>query len=167
MFSLDQVLHLLQLSLEKGKDSSKLNYNSFSYLQTDFINWTGLENIAVLDNLFITPLSDYYLSVSHQKRSQMYSLQDRVLWSIMYMWTDNSFNSLHDLLHSTETLSFSRINFMSIIQHTLCDLATIFKPNIGFVSPSDWLMKFPDLLNEEDLEEMDQDHSQKDVSTSN
>jgi hypothetical protein len=141
-WSSDQVRALLQVVLKKGISQQQLKFDSFSLYRKDLYAWTGFKKIKEMEDLYLTPLFEYYKDppkMTGLPKSEV-PIRDRVLWVFIYMWTDLSLLSLYQQLIETRSLPEMDVkNFKRMLRRTARDLCSAVEGCVQLPSFDEWL----------------------------
>jgi hypothetical protein len=140
----DVIFSLINL-LKEGK---KLTYMAFKLgHRKDLYFWTGFHSCAAFEEKLLHPLYNYLKNSPLLKDQRLLPksktlLMDRVLWLMIFMWTDISFAQLQAELEQTMSIQKkSKEGFNQLMRNTAHFLAGALQDEIKLPSIEEWSSK--------------------------
>jgi len=145
---LKKVVALLQRLKTHVKEEHKFTLRAFALYRKDLYLWTGFRHVNHIIKYFIDPLLKYYLKAQtgseHRElpRADRVPILDRVIWTFMYMWTTDSFSTLHQrLLDSGDLVDVSRRSFVDSLKTVMLGLGAVCRRLVKLPTLREWESK--------------------------
>jgi hypothetical protein len=138
-----ELISIVSIIIQKAVLQQQLTYDAFNFGREDLFVWTGFHSLSSIQNLYLEPLFAYYLDLAKDDRRNLPASQvpvrDRVLWLLMFMWTDMSFTTLYEHLKRSHSIpQLSLIGFKKILKKTAQHLSSSLEKSISFPSIDEW-----------------------------
>jgi hypothetical protein len=140
--SLMEVKEVLTMMIQRQQEERNYSLRAFRNYRRDLEVFTGINSVEVIDHAFLYPLLEYYKTLAEGNQSFLPSAEektgDRVLWTLMFLYSGFSFGQLHTLLTETGTFHKTVESFTLMIKNTAAYLAKCLSPWLTLLELPQW-----------------------------